>query len=112
MLHCESRRGGLQADAADPHVPAGEGGGADGKGQQDAQGHRGHLENNPGLEKLLPHIWGNVEFTKEDLTEVRDMLLANMVPAAAHAGPLFLVKSLCHPTTLVWGTRRLPSSRL
>jgi large subunit ribosomal protein LP0 len=44
----------------------------------------GHLENNPALEKLLPHIQGNVGFvfTKEDLTDIRDMLLANNVPAA------------------------------
>uniref|UniRef100_A0AAZ1XP34 60S acidic ribosomal protein P0 n=1 Tax=Oreochromis aureus TaxID=47969 RepID=A0AAZ1XP34_OREAU len=42
---------------------------------------RGHLENNPALEKLLPHIKGNVGFvfTKEDLTEIRDLLLANKV---------------------------------
>ncbi|MCM8651734.1 50S ribosomal protein L10, partial [Lactiplantibacillus sp. E932] len=34
---------------------------------------RGHLENNPSLERLLPHIRGNVGFvfTKEDLTEIR-----------------------------------------
>ncbi|XP_006880776.1 PREDICTED: protein FAM228A [Elephantulus edwardii] len=39
----------------------------------------GHLDINPALEKLLPHIWGNVGFvfTTEDLTEIRDMLLAN-----------------------------------
>ncbi|KAK3527500.1 hypothetical protein QTP86_023717 [Hemibagrus guttatus] len=51
---------------------------------------RGHLENNPALEKLLPHIRGNVGFvfTKEDLTEVRDLLLANKVPAAARAGAI------------------------
>ncbi|XP_025257042.1 60S acidic ribosomal protein P0-like isoform X2 [Theropithecus gelada] len=51
---------------------------------------RGHLENNPALEKLLPHIRGNVGFvfTKEDLSEIRDMLLANKVPAAAHAGAI------------------------
>uniref|UniRef100_A0A671L3Q6 Large ribosomal subunit protein uL10 n=1 Tax=Sinocyclocheilus anshuiensis TaxID=1608454 RepID=A0A671L3Q6_9TELE len=51
---------------------------------------RGHLENNPSLEKLLPHIRGNVGFvfTKEDLTEVRDLLLANKVPAAARAGAI------------------------
>uniref|UniRef100_H2N9R0 Large ribosomal subunit protein uL10 n=1 Tax=Pongo abelii TaxID=9601 RepID=H2N9R0_PONAB len=51
---------------------------------------RGHLENNPTLEKLLPHIRGNVGFvfTKEDLTEIRDMLLANKVPAAARAGAI------------------------
>ncbi|XP_069475836.1 large ribosomal subunit protein uL10 [Ambystoma mexicanum] len=49
---------------------------------------RGHLENNPALEKLLNHIRGNVGFvfTKEDLTEIRDMLLANKVPASARAG--------------------------
>ncbi|KAG3271146.1 RPLP0 [Ictidomys tridecemlineatus] len=49
---------------------------------------RGHLENNPALEKLLPHIRGNVGFvfTKEDLTEIRDMLLTNKVLAAARAG--------------------------
>ncbi|KAG5840713.1 large ribosomal subunit protein uL10 [Anguilla rostrata] len=51
---------------------------------------RGHLENNPALEKLLPHIRGNVGFvfTKEDLTQVRDLLLANKVPAAARAGAI------------------------
>ncbi|XP_032609460.1 large ribosomal subunit protein uL10-like, partial [Hylobates moloch] len=50
----------------------------------------GHLENNPALEKLLPHIWGNVGFvfTQEDLTEIRGMLLANKVPAAARAGAI------------------------
>uniref|UniRef100_A0A2K6KI08 Large ribosomal subunit protein uL10 n=1 Tax=Rhinopithecus bieti TaxID=61621 RepID=A0A2K6KI08_RHIBE len=49
-----------------------------------------HLENNPTLEKLLPHIGGNVGFvfTKEDLTEIRYMLLANKVPAAARAGAI------------------------
>uniref|UniRef100_A0A2K5EPG5 Large ribosomal subunit protein uL10 n=1 Tax=Aotus nancymaae TaxID=37293 RepID=A0A2K5EPG5_AOTNA len=49
-----------------------------------------HLENNPDLEKLLPHIWGNVGFvfTKEDLTEIRDMQLANKVPAATCAGAI------------------------
>ncbi|XP_068599087.1 large ribosomal subunit protein uL10 [Brachionichthys hirsutus] len=51
---------------------------------------RGHLENNPALEKLLPHIKGNVGFvfTKEDLVEIRDMLLENKVPAAARAGAI------------------------
>jgi len=51
---------------------------------------RGHLENNPALEKLLPHIKGNVGFvfTKEDLAEIRDMLLSNKVPAAARAGAI------------------------
>merc|ERR1719299_364191 len=51
---------------------------------------RGHMSNNPDLEKLLPHIRGNVGFvfTKEDLIEVRDMLLANKVRAPAKAGAL------------------------
>uniref|UniRef100_A0A2K6BM13 Large ribosomal subunit protein uL10 n=1 Tax=Macaca nemestrina TaxID=9545 RepID=A0A2K6BM13_MACNE len=51
---------------------------------------QGHLENNPALEKQLPHIQGNVGFvfTKEDLAEIRDMLLASKVPAAAHAGAI------------------------
>ena len=39
MLHCGSRQRGLQADAADPHVPPREGGGADGQEHDDAQGH-------------------------------------------------------------------------
>uniref|UniRef100_A0A2K5V6U5 Large ribosomal subunit protein uL10 n=1 Tax=Macaca fascicularis TaxID=9541 RepID=A0A2K5V6U5_MACFA len=40
--------------------------------------------------KLLPHIQGNVDFvfTKEDLTEIGYMLLANKVPAAAHASAI------------------------
>ncbi|XP_056098633.1 60S acidic ribosomal protein P0 [Rhinichthys klamathensis goyatoka] len=51
---------------------------------------RGHLENNPALERLLPHIRGNVGFvfTKEDLPEVRDLLLQNKVPAQARAGAI------------------------
>uniref|UniRef100_A0A8D2ATI9 Large ribosomal subunit protein uL10 n=1 Tax=Sciurus vulgaris TaxID=55149 RepID=A0A8D2ATI9_SCIVU len=49
---------------------------------------QGHLENDLTLEKLLPHIRGNVGFvfTKEDLTEIRDMLLANKVQTAVRAG--------------------------
>uniref|UniRef100_A0A8C8T078 Large ribosomal subunit protein uL10-like insertion domain-containing protein n=1 Tax=Peromyscus maniculatus bairdii TaxID=230844 RepID=A0A8C8T078_PERMB len=44
------------------------------------------------LEKPLPHIWGNVGFmfTKEDLMEIRDMLLANKVPDAARADAIAL----------------------
>ncbi|XP_055428648.1 60S acidic ribosomal protein P0-like [Bubalus kerabau] len=52
---------------------------------------QGHLENNPALEKLLPHIQGNLGFvlTKQDLTEIRDMLLA-ILPAATCAGAIAL----------------------
>uniref|UniRef100_A0A452FRI0 Large ribosomal subunit protein uL10 n=1 Tax=Capra hircus TaxID=9925 RepID=A0A452FRI0_CAPHI len=48
------------------------------------------------LEKLLPHIQGNVGFvfTKEDLPEIRDMLLASKVPAVARAG----AKAACEVT--------------
>merc|ERR1712177_130812 len=51
---------------------------------------RGHLEKNPDLERLLPFIKMNVGFvfTKEDLIEVRDMLLANKVRAPAKAGAI------------------------
>jgi len=51
---------------------------------------RGHLENNPSLEKMLPHIKGNVGFvfTKKDLVEVRDKILANKVAAPAKAGAM------------------------
>lgn len=51
---------------------------------------RGHLENNPALERLLPHIKGNVGFvfTKEDLVEIRDVILNNKVAAPARAGAI------------------------
>merc|ERR1719442_341699 len=51
---------------------------------------RGHLESNPDLERLLPHIKMNVGFvfTKMELISVRDMLLANKVKAPAKAGAL------------------------
>jgi len=49
---------------------------------------RGRLDQNPTLEKVLPHIVENVGFvfTKGDLADVRDKLLANRKPAAAKAG--------------------------
>jgi len=49
-----------------------------------------HLENNPDLEKLLPHIRGNVGMvlTDEDLIEIRDMILANKVAAPARANAI------------------------
>merc|ERR1719318_2388715 len=45
---------------------------------------RGHMENNPALEKLLPHIKGNVGFvfTKMDLVDVRNKILDNRVGAS------------------------------
>lgn len=51
---------------------------------------RGQVANNPALEKLLPHIKGNVGlvFTKEDPILVRDKLLENKVAAPARAGAI------------------------
>ncbi|KAI4465875.1 60s acidic ribosomal protein p0 [Holotrichia oblita] len=51
---------------------------------------KGHLERNPSLEKLLPHIKGNVGFvfTRADLVEVRDKLLENKVRAPARPGAI------------------------
>lgn len=51
---------------------------------------RGHLATQPHLEKLLPYIVGNVGFvfTREDLSEMREMLLVNRREAPAKAGAL------------------------
>ncbi|PSN53517.1 60S acidic ribosomal protein P0 [Blattella germanica] len=51
---------------------------------------RGHLERNPALEKILPHVRGNVGFvfTRGDLVEVRDKLLENKVRAPARNGAI------------------------
>ena len=51
---------------------------------------RGHLQENPQLERLLPYIVGNVGFvfTKEDLGEIRKKLLENKRGAPAKAGAI------------------------
>ncbi|KJH46927.1 ribosomal protein L10 [Dictyocaulus viviparus] len=51
---------------------------------------RGHLQKNPSLEKLLPHIVQNVGFvfTKDDLGEIRAKLLENRRGAPAKAGAI------------------------
>lgn len=51
---------------------------------------RGHIENNAALDRILPHIRGNVGFvfTKGDLNEVRDQLINNKVRAPARAGAI------------------------
>lgn len=50
------------------------------------------LENNPGhpYENLLPKVQGNIGFvfTNSDLPKVRDMILANRVPAPARIGAI------------------------
>nr|KAF6285933.1 hypothetical protein mMyoMyo1_009492 [Myotis myotis] len=90
MLHCGSSQCGLQAEAADPQVPPREGCGADGQEHHDAQGHPRTPGKQPGSGETAASYRGNVGFvfTKEDLTEIRDMLLANQVPAAARAGAM------------------------
>lgn len=54
---------------------------------------RAHLETNPDLEKLLPYIVENVGlvFTKEDLSTIREKLLANKVKAPAKAGAISML---------------------
>jgi len=49
---------------------------------------REHIQRNPQLEALLPHIWGNIGFvfTNSDLKVVREIVLKNKVPAAAKSG--------------------------
>lgn len=49
---------------------------------------QGRLENHPALEKRVPHFRRNDGFlcSWEKVSEIRGMLLANEVPAAAHAG--------------------------
>lgn len=51
---------------------------------------RGHVENNANLEKILPHIKGNVGFvfTKGDLNEIRDKLTESKVRAPARNGAI------------------------
>lgn len=51
---------------------------------------RGHLEQNPLLEKVLPHIRGNVGFvfTNEDLNDIRTIIEDNKVEAPAKAGAI------------------------
>jgi len=51
---------------------------------------RGHLQENPNLERLLPYIVGNVGFvfTQEDLGAIRKQLLENKRGAPAKAGAL------------------------
>jgi len=48
------------------------------------------METNPALEKILPHIRGNVGFvfTREDLVDIRDKILSNKVQAPARAGAI------------------------
>jgi len=69
---------------------------------------RGHLDKNPALEKLLPHIVGNVGlvFTKGDLGEVRTLLLDNKVKAPARAGAIAPVPVMVPKQATVLGPEK------
>jgi len=69
---------------------------------------RGRLDQNPALEKVLPHIVENVGFvfTKDDLPEVRDKLLANQKPAAAKAGAMAPKDVFVEPLTTTLGPEK------
>jgi len=49
---------------------------------------RGIISETPQLERLLPHVKGNIGFvfTSHDLSEIRDIIIANKVAAPARAG--------------------------
>jgi len=69
---------------------------------------RGRLDQNPTLERVLPHIVENVGFvfTKEDLPEIRDKLLANQKPAAAKAGAMAPKDVFVEPITTTLGPEK------
>jgi len=69
---------------------------------------RGHIENNPALEKILPHIKGNVGFvfTKGDLTEVRQIILDNKVAAPAKAGAIAPIPVMIPPQNTGMGPEK------
>jgi len=69
---------------------------------------RGRLDQNPTLEKVLPHIVENVGFvfTKDDLPEIRDKLLANQKPAAAKAGAMAPKDVFVEPVTTTLGPEK------
>lgn len=60
---------------------------------------RGHLSENPKLEKLLNHVKGNVGFvfTNDDLVDIRDRILANKVAVPAKAGAIAPVDVMLPP---------------
>lgn len=60
---------------------------------------KGHLSENPKLEKLLNHVRGNVGFvfTHEDLVDIRDRILSNRVAVPARAGAIAPVDVMLPP---------------
>jgi len=70
----------------------------------------GHLSRNPKLELLLPHIVGNVGlvFTKEELVDIRDLLLENKVIHFAKAGAIALVDVIIPAQNTGLGPEKTP----
>lgn len=58
---------------------------------------RGHLDQNPNLEKILPCIKGNVGFvfTSEDLSDVRTLIQKNKVQCFAVSDHCMVLRVLC-----------------
>eukprot|EP00493_Phyllostaurus_siculus_P024323 UN24663 len=75
---------------------------------------RGQIEKNPALGKLMPHIVGNVGFvfTKEDLSEIREVLESNLKEAPAKAGAIAPIDVFVTRETLDLVLRRPLSSKL
>jgi len=69
---------------------------------------RGHLQENPQLERLLPYIVGNVGFvfTKEDLGDIRKKLLENKRGAPAKAGAIAPVDVKLEPQNTGMGPEK------
>nr|KAF6382670.1 hypothetical protein mPipKuh1_009016 [Pipistrellus kuhlii] len=70
---------------------------------------QGHLENNPALEKLLPHIRGIWALCSPRRTSLRSgtccwPIRCQLLPLLV---PLSRVKSLCQPRTRVWAREDL-----
>lgn len=65
---------------------------------------RGMIDDHPDLESILPYVKGNVGFvfTKEDLTDIRDLIKSNRVEAPAKAGAIapLVVEIPAQATTL------------
>lgn len=60
---------------------------------------KGHIQENPKLERLLDHIKGNVGFvfTDEDLCDIRELILSNRVAVPARAGAIAPVDVMLPP---------------
>jgi len=51
---------------------------------------KGHVQKNPHIEKIMPHLKGNVGlvFTREDACDIKEKIVANKISAPAKAGAI------------------------